>query len=79
MSRLDQKTLQTMNTLANGYANERVEAELDALEALMKGSNNNIVYSREAIKKHIGKLLAIGYSKGYADCFDRIGPQTLIF
>lgn len=79
MSTLDQKTIEKMNLFANGFASERVEQELDKIEAAIKGSNGGFVYSRAQIKKDIGRMLATAYVKGYADAHENIDVKRLIF
>jgi len=75
---IDNNTLETMNILANGYANERIEFVLDVImESLLNPENAST--QREAIKNEVGRALAVSFSKGYADCFERIGPKKLIF
>lgn len=74
---LDDKTLKTMNTLANGFARERVGTSSEILEhAYAQDEAGN---DHELFRKEIGKLLATAYSKGYADCYEYIGPRKLIF
>jgi hypothetical protein len=76
---IDQHTMREMHTLANGYAAERVGDEIKKIESKIKGSDGQHVYSRAQIVAEIGRILALSYAKGYADCFERVGPKKLIF
>lgn len=78
-SNLDVESLKKMNVLANGFANERVDKELDALEKVMQVEGGAIIYSRSDFKKEIGRLLAVAYAKGYADCSENKDVKRLIF
>lgn len=74
---MDEKTQNAIHTLSNSYAKERVDGVVEALEKKMRGSNGQIVFSREQIKAEIGRMLAVSYAKGYADCTEHVGPRQL--
>jgi len=76
---INDRELEKMNALANGFANERIDKTIDAIEEKIKASDGNFIYSRMQVQKEIGKMLAIAYSKGYADCFENINVKRLIF
>lgn len=67
----------TMHKLANGFARERIDGVLDALETKMKNTSGQVVFSREQIKAELGKYLAIAYVKGYGDCYERVETRSL--
>jgi predicted DNA-binding protein len=76
---MDAKIGQKMHKLANAYANDETDQKLDQLEAKMKNSEGTFTYSREAIKKTIGQMLAIAYAKGYADSVENVELVRMIF
>lgn len=69
--KIDDSTQEKMHKMANAYANERIDNVIDTVEERMKNSSGSIIYSRDQIKKELGRYLAISYVKGYADCFER--------
>ena len=77
MSDIDARTLKSMHTMANGFAAERIDGVIDAIEEKMKSSDGKIIFSREQIKAELGKYLAIAYVKGYGDCHERKETRSL--
>lgn len=75
---MNNDTLTRMNTLANGFANERVSGVLDDIEMTLNPSTLPL-WNRTAAEKVIGKMLATAYAKGYADRVEEITPRRLIF
>lgn len=75
---MNKETLQKMNTLANGFAAERVQSVLSEIESTLEPKDKPL-WNRSLAQKALGKALAIAYSKGYADCAENIGPRRLIF
>lgn len=74
---LPKSVLDDMNLLCNGFAKERVngfvESVMNHIDMVDGGANT------DEIKKEIGKALAIGYAKGYADCYENIKTRRIIF
>lgn len=65
--------LQKMNRLANGFASERVDLQLEEISGLLEASD------KPSLKKAIGRMLAVAYSKGYADAVENLDVKKLIF
>lgn len=77
-AKIDENTVKMMHKLANGFAQERVDKEIALLEDRLKGTEGRTTYSREQIKKEIGRMLATAYAKGYADCYERKEQRRLL-
>jgi hypothetical protein len=73
---IPEKDLKKMNTLCNGFANERVDSFVDELDELLNGTTDSDLLDGP-IKKLLGKIIAISYAKGYGDCYENKGPSRL--
>lgn len=73
---MDEVTIKRMHKLANGFANER-------LSEFRKLISDNLIESCESgidgLSKALGKIIAISYSKGYADCVENQDVRKVIF
>lgn len=69
--------LESMNIMANGFATERVEGVMNAIENKMKTIEGRVIYSRDSIKGEVGKMLATAYIKGFADAKEGVQPRKI--
>lgn len=76
---MNDREMINLKTLTNAYATAKIKPLLDELEVAMKSSSGNVVYTRAAADKIIGKFIALAYAQGYKDHADKIEPKRNIF
>jgi len=79
MANMDQTTTKNLHAMANGFAKERIEQELQKIISEWTTAEGLPSNDIESMKQNIGRILATSYSKGYADCYEQKGLKRLIF
>ncbi len=76
---MDEKMMRKMHDLCNAHARANVHKWLDELEARMKSTDGNFIYSRAAVENCIGRIIATSFATGYADAVENKDVRKLIF
>lgn len=67
-----------LKILCNSFASEYVKSAKMEIEGLIRSEDGTAVFDNNSAEKLIGKFLALAYSKGYADCYDKVKPKRNI-
>ena len=75
---MNDDNLKRMHKASNSFARERTNEFTKKLADTLAQDNIDIEQCLDQVRELVGQILAIGYAKGYDDCFNQRKVMSLL-